>query len=162
MISWLKRVVPRRMRSWLRQWRAFAPHLGGWGALVYALHRTRGGPPGRTDRVRPRQAMFPLHLRRGTSDAEVFSQVFLQSQYRPLCDLPDVGLVLDCGANVGYSSAFFLTQFDIRQDFFHLLAGSLRTYHGAHIQWTTLFDSLDALDGTLDEFLVNRFLNQRA
>jgi FkbM family methyltransferase len=32
-------------------------------------------------------------------------------EYGALCDLSDVRLVIDCGANVGYSSAFFLSQF---------------------------------------------------
>jgi FkbM family methyltransferase len=62
-------------------------------------------------RARPDFANHPLYVRQGTSDEDVLRQVFERLQYRPLCRLRDVGLILDCGANVGYSAAFFLSQF---------------------------------------------------
>jgi FkbM family methyltransferase len=42
---------------------------------------------------------------------DVFDQIFLQQEYACLNDLSNVGLVIDCGANVGYSSAYFLSRF---------------------------------------------------
>ena len=110
MISWLKRYVPRRVREgW--QFRTLTPELGIWGGLVYAFRRKCRASQGATYRVRPRHATHPLYLRHGSSDADVFQQVFISLEYGPLCDISDVQLVIDCGANVGYSSAFFLSQF---------------------------------------------------
>jgi FkbM family methyltransferase len=43
----------------------------------------------------------------------VFAQIFIQREYSCLDDLSvsNVDLVIDCGANVGYSSAYFLSRF---------------------------------------------------
>jgi len=49
--------------------------------------------------------------RPGSSDADVFEEVFVDREYSALDAQPHVGFVLDCGANVGYSSAYFLTRF---------------------------------------------------
>src|SRR4051812_39387542 len=53
----------------------------------------------------------PLRCRKGSSDRDVFRQIFVEREYACLDDLSDVDLVLDCGANVGYSSAYFLDRF---------------------------------------------------
>ncbi len=54
---------------------------------------------------------YPLYLRPHASDPAVFRQVirqqgydFLPTDFRPV-------LVIDCGANVGYTSAYFLSRF---------------------------------------------------
>lgn len=52
-----------------------------------------------------------FYVRRRSSDVLVYDQIFLEREYAPLNDLSGVGLVLDCGANVGYSSAYFLSHF---------------------------------------------------
>jgi FkbM family methyltransferase len=49
--------------------------------------------------------------RPGTSDLQVFSQIFVEREYAPFDDLRGVGTILDCGANVGYSSVYFLDRF---------------------------------------------------
>jgi FkbM family methyltransferase len=56
---------------------------------------------------------FPIWMRRGTSDIHVFHQVFLDKQYEfPIgIERDRVGLVVDCGANVGYTSVFMLKKF---------------------------------------------------
>jgi FkbM family methyltransferase len=58
-----------------------------------------------------RHANFPLWCRGGTSDLEVFRQIFLDREYSCLDEAEGVDLVIDCGANVGYSSAYFLSRF---------------------------------------------------
>jgi FkbM family methyltransferase len=58
-----------------------------------------------------RHARHPLWCRGGTSDLEVFRQIFLEREYSCLDEARGVDLVIDCGANVGYSSAYFLTRF---------------------------------------------------
>ena len=54
---------------------------------------------------------FPLIARRHTTDHRVFAQIFVEREYTPVDDWNNVEVVVDCGANVGYSSAYFLTAF---------------------------------------------------
>jgi FkbM family methyltransferase len=62
--------------------------------------------------LRPRQADHPLCLRlAGSSDLEVFYQIFILEEYKSLRDLKNIHFVIDAGANVGLSSAYFLTCF---------------------------------------------------
>jgi FkbM family methyltransferase len=53
----------------------------------------------------------PLTLRPATSDYGVFRKIFVEREYAPLDDLDAPRLIIDCGANVGYSSAYFLSRF---------------------------------------------------
>ena len=65
-----------------------------------------------TWRVRPRQVKHPLCMRLGdSSDFYVFHQIFEIEQYSILNDLKDMRFVLDLGANIGFSSAWFLSRF---------------------------------------------------
>lgn len=56
-------------------------------------------------------ARHPLLCRPGTSDLNVFHQVFVEREYADLDDLDGVRTILDCGANVGYSAAYLLSRF---------------------------------------------------
>jgi FkbM family methyltransferase len=56
-------------------------------------------------------SLCPLLCRPNTSDADVFNQIFVEREYSCLDDLRAVDFVVDCGANVGYSTAYFLTRF---------------------------------------------------
>ena len=58
-----------------------------------------------------RDSKYPVHCRYDSSDVDVFRSVFEECEYAGLTDVPDVRLLIDCGANVGYSSAYFLTHF---------------------------------------------------
>jgi FkbM family methyltransferase len=63
-------------------------------------------------RLRPRQAQNPLSVRLGaTSDLMAFEQIFIAEEYACLRGLPGVSFVIDLGANVGFSSAYFLSCF---------------------------------------------------
>lgn len=61
----------------------------------------------------------PVIARPNTSDLKVFAQIFALREYRCLDDLNDPrrpemeleGLIVDLGANVGYSAAYFLSKF---------------------------------------------------
>src|SRR4051812_12644684 len=55
--------------------------------------------------------MHSVRARHGTSDLMVFDQIFVERQYSCLDHLHDPKLIIDCGANVGYSSAYFLSRF---------------------------------------------------
>jgi FkbM family methyltransferase len=61
--------------------------------------------------LRSKRAEHPLAVRPGTSDIKVFDGIFIGVEYECIADLKDIKFVVDCGANVGYSSAFFLSQF---------------------------------------------------
>ena len=87
--------------------------LGLFGALTY--HYRAGMAQEklltRVFRLRAKDALYPLYCRPGTSDLEVFRQVFMERQYACLGAAPSPRLIVDCGANVGYSSAYFLSRF---------------------------------------------------
>lgn len=61
--------------------------------------------------MRSKYANSPLLCRANTSDAQVFWQIFYQREYRCLDHVKDADFIVDCGANVGYSSAYFLSRF---------------------------------------------------
>ncbi len=58
-----------------------------------------------------RGIVHPLIGRYGSSDILVLGQVFLDREYQALRENRSVDLVIDCGANVGYSAAYFLSEF---------------------------------------------------
>jgi len=79
--------------------------------LVRVGRRLKLGWPAQW-KVHPRQAQWPVTIRlRGSSDLDVFGQIFVQEEYATLRSLNDIKLVLDLGANVGYASTYFLTCF---------------------------------------------------
>ena len=66
----------------------------------------------RTEYLRhTRFARFPLTARRHTTDQRVFAQIFVEREYTPVDGWENIEVVVDCGANVGYSAAYFLTAF---------------------------------------------------
>lgn len=56
------------------------------------------------------QLVHPVKCRYGSSDFNVFRQIFLADEYGHVQLSRDAKLVVDCGANVGYSAAYFLTK----------------------------------------------------
>lgn len=61
--------------------------------------------------VRPKGVSADLLIRGNTSDLDVFRQIFIQKEYDCLLDLKNIDLIIDAGANVGYSSVYFLSHF---------------------------------------------------
>jgi FkbM family methyltransferase len=66
---------------------------------------------GHTVSMRSKYASTPLQCRGKTSDIEVFWQIFLHREYRCLDHVKSADLIIDCGANVGYSAAYFLSRY---------------------------------------------------
>jgi len=71
----------------------------------------------RTDIARPslveldlKNSEYPILMRVGSSDREVLGQVFIEQEYGPIV-LSRPQVILDLGANVGYSSAYFLSKY---------------------------------------------------
>jgi FkbM family methyltransferase len=58
----------------------------------------------------PSKALHPVLARPKTSDFGVYYQVFIDEQYSHLNNL-NPKLIVDCGANVGYTSAYLLSRF---------------------------------------------------
>lgn len=90
-----------------------APSLGWLQAFVYLMQGFRCSRFNVTKNyiLMSKNAEFPLTCRPNTSDRDVFQQIFIDREYSGLDDLSNVDLVIDCGANVGYSAAYFLTRF---------------------------------------------------
>ncbi len=109
MLSWLRRFLRRRARSLRLD--DLSAALGVREAVKCVLYEKLGSRFVSRYLIRPRQSLHPLTIRCKTSDIDVFRQIFIDREYGCLDDLPDVRLVIDCGGNVGYASAYFLSQF---------------------------------------------------
>jgi FkbM family methyltransferase len=85
--------------------------LGPYPSAQWIGHRIRrrlGIPPKRLT-IHPRALMHPVELRGGaSSDSDVFTTIFVE--YWPLADL-EPRFIIDLGANIGLSSAWFLSRF---------------------------------------------------
>jgi FkbM family methyltransferase len=70
-------------------------------------------PFGRTEyHLTPRILSGSLVLRSGESDKHVLGQIFVDEEYLPLVSrIPSPGVIVDCGANVGFSTAWFAASF---------------------------------------------------
>ncbi len=62
----------------------------------------------------PSALNYPVDLRIGSTDADVYGQVIRQAEYAAVA-VGQPRTILDCGANVGYTSAFFLSRFPLAQ-----------------------------------------------
>jgi FkbM family methyltransferase len=116
--------------------------LGAVGAARYWAQKMRAA---RTDgqsllTLTSRQAAHPMVFRTHTTDLESFYQVFLLREFAPIDDLTDVGLVVDCGSNAGYSAVYFLNHFpgstvvalEPEPSTFAVLERNLEPYHGRY------------------------------
>lgn len=54
---------------------------------------------------------YPIYSRYGTSDSSVFHQIFVHEEYSKLGNIDHVNWIIDCGANVGYSSVYLLNKY---------------------------------------------------
>jgi FkbM family methyltransferase len=61
--------------------------------------------------LRTKLADHPLMIRPGSSDFYVFNQIFVELEYKSVPEVPPGSLIVDAGANVGYSACYFLSRF---------------------------------------------------
>jgi FkbM family methyltransferase len=73
--------------------------------------KSKFAPPKEDFFLKSRHAAFPLKCRAGTSDLDVFRQIYVHREYRCLDHIEDPALIVDCGANVGFSAVYFLTRY---------------------------------------------------
>jgi len=87
--------------------------LGVSSALRYDFHRARRalGIAPRVVTLTARRSRYALSARPDSTDFLVFGQTFVSEPYACLDALPEVEFIVDCGANVGFASAFLLSQF---------------------------------------------------
>jgi FkbM family methyltransferase len=62
-------------------------------------------------KIKPAGYQFPLTVRRADSDRIVIRQILAREEYGPVSALPDIRLIVDCGANIGVSSYYFLHRY---------------------------------------------------
>ena len=115
-------------------------NLGLFPTLRYKLSRIR--PPivdaDGDYSLASRYSAHRLFCRPNTADLLVFNQIFVEREYDCLDAVDSAGLILDCGANVGYSSAYLLTAFpnatviavEPDEDNFRVLEKNLRPFGG--------------------------------
>ena len=103
----------RRLRPRTRYRASSVGALGvaSWIRWRIAVARSPRIPYGTPLVLTSRLARFPLLARAGSTDLRVFGQIFVEREYAPLDDVRDASLIIDCGANVDYSSAYFATRF---------------------------------------------------
>ena len=61
--------------------------------------------------LRSRFSPGPVYVRAGSSDRRVFRQVLINLEYDCFPSVREPRLIVDCGANVGYASLFFLGRY---------------------------------------------------
>lgn len=106
-VNQVRDLVPPRVRFAVRYPLRLARRYG-FEHLLQAARQL--GPRGRTVAYRPPDLQHALHLRAGTSDAQVFEQIFLSEEYD--FDYPrSPALIVDAGANIGLAAVYFAHRF---------------------------------------------------
>jgi FkbM family methyltransferase len=88
----------------------------GWRAAVtwtvFRIKKRLGFRQPAELKIKPRQVRHPVAIRLGgSSDLSVFFQIFVFEEYACMRDVPSPSFIVDLGANVGYTSAYFLSCF---------------------------------------------------
>lgn len=102
-------VVRLRTRYAISAFAALGP--SAWLRFKFQRFRARRGSYGGLLELRARSLPYPVYARRRTTDLKVFEAVFAWREYRCLDRVVDPELIVDLGANVGYSTAYFCARY---------------------------------------------------
>jgi len=105
----IKSILKKTLKK-LNKFSSVAKVLGVIDGIKYCVYKYLSGES-KLFWTKPAEAGRPVCIRTGSSDLDVFRQIFVNREYSPLSNLDDVGLVIDCGAYVGYASVWFLSQY---------------------------------------------------
>ncbi len=100
-----------------RAFRELTDRVGRQAARHYYVDPFRACEPapaaaGRVVRtIRFKGCPTPIHYRTESSDFDVMTEVFFERYYDCVAHETDVSLVVDCGANIGCASLFFLNAY---------------------------------------------------
>jgi len=75
------------------------------------LGRRLGWNAGASLLLHPPNLLHPIELRVASTDAYVYEQVIVDEQYAAVADGYTAEVIVDCGANAGYASAYLLSRF---------------------------------------------------
>jgi FkbM family methyltransferase len=67
--------------------------------------------PPRLETLKLKGYPYPFFFRHGTSDVPVIRQIFLKEEYRVLRGEKNMGRIIDCGANIGCTAFYFLSNY---------------------------------------------------
>lgn len=103
------------LRSWIDRITKLSRWATIWSAIRLLTWRVRkkAGWAGRSlKRVNLRASRGALYMRIGrSSDYDVFKQVFIEEEFKPVRAIREARVIVDCGANVGYASRYLLDVF---------------------------------------------------
>ncbi|MBX3084122.1 MAG: FkbM family methyltransferase [Anaerolineae bacterium] len=109
--------MPEHLPNAARRLLEIAQSLGWLPAAEYVFQRVRTklihDPT--PYRLYSRLLDHALECRPYTSDVDVFRELLINQQYALVNDLSEADLIIDCGANVGFSTAYFLSRYPSAQ-----------------------------------------------
>jgi FkbM family methyltransferase len=102
----------REITEQLRYQASLSRNIGPLNSLRARLLGLRDRRPGHRAELtmHPASAMHPVRIRVASTDPETYHQVLVEQQYSCVADL-DARIVVDCGANAGFASAYLLSRF---------------------------------------------------
>ena len=120
--AWLEFCTLKVLAAWdvFRVYRRQIPRLGLAAAtMLFLAEASERRPISRLVapiapaflKIKPAGYLFPLTVRWGDTDRVVIRQVLALEEYAPVAALPNVRLIVDCGANIGVSSYYFLHRY---------------------------------------------------
>jgi FkbM family methyltransferase len=96
----------------MRRWDWYRTAVRNLGLLPLARLQTlkRFGSDKDLLQLTAKTLTHPVAARRRSSDLDVFHQIFVEREYQCLDHVEEPTLIIDLGANVGYSAAYFLSR----------------------------------------------------
>ncbi len=130
--------------------------LGLLGTIRYVMARWTARCDSGRKRLSAKTLNEPLWVRPGTSDVDVFGQITVGDEYECLSRLKAPYVIVDCGANIGVSAAWFLSRFpstivisvEPDPDNFALLDQNMRPYGS---RWRGIQSALWSVDNLMLE-----------